>query len=185
MESSWWLTRKVVTNIAQGQYTFQSCLDTTLAGVWKLAPPLTETSKPRFIKIVLSKLLLLGNAKARQDYFRQQADFVTKHGQSDQYAEFSTSIQIDGFVPKLLVIPGKRRFLFRLELFWIFTLLGLTVPYRIWLARHSDVVRVMVTKECYAEALSRRRSTSSSQSIWNDPRSVLGQNNGMLEEEGS
>jgi hypothetical protein len=37
--------------------------------------------------------------------------------------------------------------LFRLNMFWIFTFLGLTVPFRIWFARHCDELRVTVTKE--------------------------------------
>lgn len=50
-----------------------------------------DTPAP-FSKIVLSKLLILPNAKAREDYFKQQSTFVTKEG-SDDYTEFSTSIQ--------------------------------------------------------------------------------------------
>jgi hypothetical protein len=40
--------------------------------------------------------------------------------------------------------------LFRLSTFWIFTFLGLSLPYRIWFARHCDALRVTVVKEVYA-----------------------------------
>jgi hypothetical protein len=40
--------------------------------------------------------------------------------------------------------------LFRLSTFWIFTILGLSLPYRIWFARHCDALRVTVVKEVYA-----------------------------------
>lgn len=42
-------------------------------------------------------------------------------------------------------VPSAK--MFRLHLFWIFTLAGLTVPYRIWFARHCDELRVTVAKE--------------------------------------
>ena len=68
-----------------------SCEDKTIAGVWRRAEATSPEPAP-FSKIVLSKLLILPNTKARQDYFRQQSDFVTSQG-SDDYTEFSTSIQ--------------------------------------------------------------------------------------------
>lgn len=40
--------------------------------------------------------------------------------------------------------------LFRLSTFWIFTVMGLSLPYRIWFARHCDALRVTVVKEAYA-----------------------------------
>lgn len=47
--------------------------------------------------------------------------------------------------------------LFRLHLFWIFTLFGMTLPYRIWFKRHCDFLRVTVVKET---------SVSTSGSYW-------------------
>lgn len=41
--------------------------------------------------------------------------------------------------------------LFRQHLFWMFTLIGLTVPYRIWFSRHCDELRVTVAKETSAD----------------------------------
>jgi hypothetical protein len=41
--------------------------------------------------------------------------------------------------------------LFRLNTFWIFTVMGMSLPYRIWFARHCDQLRVTVVKETYAE----------------------------------
>ena len=43
--------------------------------------------------------------------------------------------------------------LFRLNTFWIFTVLGMSLPYRIWFARHCDQLRVTVVKETYAEVV--------------------------------
>lgn len=41
--------------------------------------------------------------------------------------------------------------LFRLNTFWLFTLLGMSLPYRIWFSRHCEQLRVTVVKETYAE----------------------------------
>lgn len=144
------LTKKVVTHQAVGNYTFSSCQDNTVAGVWKRAEATAQSHAP-FAKIIFSKMLVLSNAKAREDYFKQQGNFVSEHLTSDEYAEFSTSIQVAGFKPRMLALrpveghPSVK--LFRLNLFWLFTFLGLTVPFRIWFARHCDEIRVTVTKE--------------------------------------
>jgi hypothetical protein len=135
-----------------------------------------------FAKIVLTKLLVLADKKTRLDYFQQQAAFVTKHlnqeqrhhhqpqssssasstAMLDEFAEFSTHINVAGFQPRLLAVrqqyqPPSRlqgfywhdtvNKLFRLHYFWLFTLLGLTLPYRIWFDRHCDELRVSVVKE--------------------------------------
>lgn len=61
------------------------------------------------------------------------------------------SIAVSGFKPQVLAIgsvegvPSSK--LFRLHLFWIFTCIGMTVPYRIWFTRHCDYLRVSVVKE--------------------------------------
>ena len=150
----------------------RSCEDKTIAGVWRRAEA-TAANPATFSKIVLSKLLILPTEKARDDYFKQQSTFVTREG-NDEYTEFSTSIQgelytvvrivhdADSHVFKLLfAVKGFRRRmlavrpvegilsakLFRLHLFWMFTLMGLTVPYRIWFSRHCDELRVTVAKE--------------------------------------
>lgn len=68
-----------------------SCEDKTTAGVWRRAEATAITPAP-FSKILLSKLLILPNAKAREDYFKQQSTFVTREGR-DEFTEFSTSIQ--------------------------------------------------------------------------------------------
>jgi hypothetical protein len=132
-----------------------------------------------FAKIVLTKLLVLADKKTRLDYFQQQAAFVTKHvnqerhyhessssssrttAMLDEFAEFSTHINVAGFQPRLLAVrqplssPRLQGYywqnavnkIFRRHHFWLFTLLGLTLPYRIWFDRHCDELRVSVVKE--------------------------------------
>lgn len=58
---------------------------------------------------------------------------------------------MSGFKPEVLAVgsiegvPSPK--LFRLHMFWIFTCIGMTVPYRIWFTRHCDYLRVSVVKE--------------------------------------
>ncbi len=67
-------------------------MDNTIAGLWKRSDAAFPNLAP-FTKIMLSKLLILNDRKTREDYFRQQADFVTEHGRGDEFTEFSTDIQ--------------------------------------------------------------------------------------------
>jgi len=142
------LNKKVITRHAQATYQYKSCLDSTIAGIWK-----RSQSSAQFTKIILSQLLILGNEKAREDYFRQQANFVSIEGSADQFAEFSTSFHIEGFRSKLLAIRKHPSRFFRVDLFWVFTLLGLTLPYRFWLKQRCDILRVTVAKETFADVI--------------------------------
>ena len=64
-----------------------------------------------------------------------------------------------GFCSKLLAVrpvPHAKHIsasLFRLHIYYIFTLLGLSLPYRIWFSKHCDEVRVSVVKETGDSAL--------------------------------
>ena len=158
-------TRKVVTNEASATYTYASSADKTIMGLWNRAP--SEEGVP-FQKISLSKVLVLSDTRSREDYFRQQSEFVTRYGREDEFAEFSTSIEVAGYRRRVLVanpiqnvgssdpagenenrktkIDLKRK-LGRLSVFWIFTCLGLTVPYRVWFKRQCDFLRVTIVKE--------------------------------------
>ena len=79
-----WMTKKVVTHQAVGTYNFGSCEDCTLATLWKRAQSFStsDTGAP-FSKLALSKLLVLKDRKAREDYFAQQAAFVMLEGRKD------------------------------------------------------------------------------------------------------
>ena len=158
-------TRKVITNEASATYTYASSTDKTIMGLWNRAP--SEEGVP-FQKISLSKVLVLSDTRSREDYFRQQSEFVTRYGREDEFAEFSTSIEVAGYRRRVLVANpiqnvgssdptgenenGKtkldlKRKLGRLSVFWVFTCLGLTVPYRVWLKRQCDFLRVTIVKE--------------------------------------
>jgi hypothetical protein len=149
-------TRKVITNEVSETYQYASCDDSTIAGIWTRAQDSDDGAVP-FTKIALSKLLVLADRRSREDYFQQQSNFVTKYGREDEFAEFSTNIEVTGYRPRLLLTRSLSHQqintytkLFRLSVFWIFTFLGLTVPYRIWFKRHCDFIRVTVVKETKA-----------------------------------
>lgn len=162
------LTKKIVTHVASKTYQCAGWKDETTVGLWKRAWS-PDLSSP-FTKLSLRKVLLLADAKARSDYFTQQTNFVMHEGRKDQYAEFSTNIQVEGFKSKVLAVrpvrgaPSSK--LFRLHLFWVFTCLGMTVPYRIWFSNHCDELRVSIIKEAFATAKRPKLSSSSSWSKW-------------------
>eukprot|EP00804_Cyclotella_cryptica_P030384 CCRYP_011913-RA/>CCRYP_011913-RA protein AED:0.28 eAED:0.28 QI:1163/1/1/1/0.5/0.6/5/1307/309 len=148
------MTKKVITHQAVGTYNYGSCQDYTVASLWKHAPSFSsENQGAPFSKLTLSKLLVLKDRKAREDYFAQQAAFVMLEGRKDVNAEFATTIEVPGFCPKLLAVrpvPRARHIsasLFCLHVYYLFTLLGLSLPYRIWFAKHCDEIRVSVVKE--------------------------------------
>jgi len=149
-----WMAKKVVTHEAVGTYKFDNCQDQTVASLWKRSQSFSSSAHDApFSKLALSKLLVLKDRRAREDYFAQQAKFVTLEGRKDVYAEFATSIEVEGFRPKLLAVRPVRTVshvsaaLFRQHIYILFTLLGLSLPYRIWFGKHCDEVKVTILKE--------------------------------------
>ncbi|KAL7484371.1 hypothetical protein ACHAW6_010004 [Cyclotella cf. meneghiniana] len=173
-----WMTKKVITHQAVGTYKYGSCEDYTLASLWKRAQSFSSDNHGApFSKLALSKLLVLKDKTAREDYFAQQAAFVMLEGRKDVNAEFATTIEVPGFCPKLLAVrpvPRARNIsasLFRLHIYYLFTLLGLSLPYRIWFAKHCDEIRVSVVKETSDSASSNgekddNSSSSEAKSSW-------------------
>jgi TMEM151 family len=148
------LTKKVVTHLAEAKYEYKECIDNTIAGVWRRAN--LSTKIPPFTKIKLTKLLVLSNNKACQDYFQQQSKFLAKEGQSDEFVEFSTDIWLQGFKSQILAVRknsgmNSTRF-FCLQSFWFCTFIGLTLPYRFFFSRQCDDLRVTIAKESFSES---------------------------------
>lgn len=135
--------QKMVHNEATGYFEYDRWFDKTTAGVWTKA---RAPGPARLAKIRLTKVLFLGDRKTKNEYFKQQARFVDQN-KGDSLAEFSTSISINGFKSRVLVVRGSSSVRFSRRAFWICTALGLTVFYRLWLDRHCDEIRVTVTKE--------------------------------------
>lgn len=110
----------------------------------------------------------------------QQSKFVTEFGQGDEFAEFSTDIQVPGFQPRMLFVRPESSKMLRQSTFWICTILFLTVPYRIWFSNHCDEIRVTVVKEAYVAPL--RRDEGSKQG-WLSFFSSHGRTNAIVEDE--
>lgn len=129
--------------------------DHTIASLWKRSQSFSSTSQETpFSKLSLSKLLLLKDRSTREDYFAQQAAFIILEGRKDTHAEFATTIEVDGFRPKLLAVRpvglGAHKVpaaLFRQHIYVLCTLLGLSLPFRIWFAKHCDEIKVTIVKE--------------------------------------
>jgi hypothetical protein len=68
------------------------CEDNTIAGVWRRAEALSNGVAP-FTKIALTKILVLSDRKSREDYFKQQSEFVAEHSRGDEFVQFSTNIE--------------------------------------------------------------------------------------------
>ena len=113
---------------------------------------------PTIMKIVITKTLLLRDSKTRQDYFTQQKAFLQSHKHRDEYAEFSTNVYMNNYrngsaLPssssRILALSHAQQpqWLIHRYTYWFWTCLGLTVPYRRWLASQCDEVRVRVVKE--------------------------------------
>ena len=70
-------------------------------------------------------------------------------------------IPVEGFRPKMLAvrttIGAPKTGLVKKQMFWFFTLIGLTVPYRIWFSRHCDELCVTMVKETTAAGVYPRK----------------------------
>lgn len=157
-EQSLLFRRKCVSHEATAPFKFDSWRDKTTAGVWTRA----QVQPSALAKIRLTKVIVLGDRKAREDYFKQQAEFVSQN-KKDFLAEFATNVQVTGFKPCVLVVRTRQpRYLFSRRAFWVCTLLGLTAFYRLWIARQCDEIRVAVIKEIDTV----NKLQSSSRSSW-------------------
>ena len=162
----WPFTRKRISREVESSYQYAQCVDETIVGLWqraraKMSLPSSSLSNggAPFARIYFTKLLVLADAKARQNYFSQQSKFISDHCSEDDLAEFTTKIEVPAFRslvmavrPNALIGPESQKQALKIQ-FWIFTLLGMTVPYRIWLSNQCDEIRVSVVKETHAKLL--------------------------------
>ncbi|GFH47678.1 hypothetical protein CTEN210_04153 [Chaetoceros tenuissimus] len=156
-------TRKVVTHQNETNYNVSQFHDDTVGGLWKQAMA-SITVMTAFTKISLYKLLLFADKKTRVDYFRQQSRFIHQEGVKDEYAEFSTHVDVKGYKGKVLAVrqPHGVQKIFNIRYYWLFTLLGLTVPYRIKFGKYCDELRVAVVKEVSLPKVEEKTSKKSS-----------------------
>ncbi|CAJ1946103.1 unnamed protein product, partial [Cylindrotheca closterium] len=159
-------TEKIVTHRASGEYSFDRCKDET--DTRSLSRILTgggntdtkdddstqaqRSSMPKqFTKITLDKLLLFVNDEMYHDFMDQESRFRQLHQHRDIHHTFSSRLEVDGYLPKVLVVNhslgGAGTGLIKNLWYWIFTCFGLTVPYRIWFSQHCSNTEVTITKE--------------------------------------
>ena len=108
--------------------------------------PLDTTAN--FLKTTLCKSAVFQNTQSMQSYHSQRRAFELAHRYRDRHCRFSTHLQISGFRGKLLTVRSGLSDvpLVHTLWFWMFSLIGMTVPYRMWFASHCDEVKVAVTK---------------------------------------
>mmetsp|Transcript_35993 Transcript_35993/g.87006 ORF Transcript_35993/g.87006 Transcript_35993/m.87006 type:complete len:138 (-) Transcript_35993:410-823(-) len=114
-----------------------------------------STQKPsmpkQFTKITLDKLLLFANDATYYDYVDQESSFRHLHEKWDVHSTFKSRLVMDGYLPKILVVNhslgGTGTGLIKNLWYWIFTCLGMTVPYRIWFSHHCSNTEVTIAKE--------------------------------------
>lgn len=119
-------------------------------------------------------MLVLADEKIREEYFSQQAKFISLEGRKDEHAEYSTTIEVMGLksnnTNKVLVVrdvDDRYQWFHNLFMFWLVTLLGFTVPFRIWFSRHCDDVRVTLIKEISSNVTTTRAtSISMGRPLW-------------------
>lgn len=93
-------------------------------------------------------------------------------------------LAVPGYKQKLLAVRPTKGIqkLFNIYYFWLFTFLGLTVPYRIRFSNHCDELRVAVVKETAVKVRSEKDAkyavSSKKQSWFASPRSWFGAGQG-------
>jgi len=166
------LTKKVVTHESSMFYKFDSWEDETIGAIWKLGSFVTTSNISAFTKISMHKLILFADSKTRSNFFAQQSKFIISEGQKDMFAEISTKVDVEGYKPKLLVVKQTQGILpkiFSIQFYWIFTLLLLTVPFRIKFARHCDELHITLAKETSMDDPKKAESTSLVTKSWFSP----------------
>jgi len=102
-----------------------------------------------YIRAKLLNCVTFQDVNALSDYEKQLNEFLDCNGKRDYHMNHYTTMTVNGNLSKVLVVPtgiGTNR-MAREHVYWIFTVLGLTVPYRIWFSRYSGEANIMVTKE--------------------------------------
>jgi TMEM151 family len=141
-------SQKVITYRARHFFSFKDWKDIT--SIKELVQSLEYDPLKPFVKVTFIKLMAFADEATHQNYLDQQAFFYAREGNRDIFMDTSTSLDITGFLPKMLAVrsilnapTGK----FRMSWYWVFTGLLLTVPYRMWFASQCDEIAVVIAKE--------------------------------------
>jgi len=104
-----------------------------------------------FVKTSISKLFVFTNPTIASRYLSEEANFITREGRYDSHYFFERRLDlggVDSFLHKLLVVrTGLSDVVFASQVwFWIVSLVGLTVPFRIWFSNHCHQTELSLTK---------------------------------------
>lgn len=147
--------QKVVTNVASEAFevgnwndvTAWSTVDRALPFGWTDTHP--GTAAATFLRITLTNLFVFARPTTGERYLSQEARFQEREGRRDRYCRLTRHMGLPHFRPKALVArTGLSDVAFASRSwFWLASVAGLTVPYRIWFSRHCWPAAVTVTKE--------------------------------------
>jgi hypothetical protein len=95
---------------------------------------------------------------------------------------------VKGYREKVLAVRPKEgvQNLFDIRYFWLFTFMGLTVPYRIRFGKHCDEFRVTVAKQASVTEKPQNKNMTNQKSSWlTTPRSWFGGSNSITPDDRS
>jgi len=108
-----------------------------------------QVSPSTFVKITLSKLAIFADMKTLRSFQSQELAFRQANTNRDHHADFTVHLEMKDYLTKVLAVKlglGNVR-LASTFWFWVFTLTGMTVPYRCWFSKHCQNVEITLTKE--------------------------------------
>ena len=139
---------KIVTHRARQLFRFKNWRDTT--SIDELIGCLQYNPLRPFVKVTFVKLLAFADDDTYLSYFNQQSLFLNQERNRDFFLDTSTSLEFARFLPKMLAVRtiyNAPTGIVRMAIYWMFTGMLLTVPYRAWFSRKCDEVTVVMKKE--------------------------------------
>ncbi|KAK2167690.1 hypothetical protein LSH36_25g05013 [Paralvinella palmiformis] len=122
--------------------------DTTEAFQFNKWRDLTRDIKALF-RLPVIRIFIFRDENTKEKYMRQYVAFREKCRTRDEFMEHEEVFSIPGYRDRLLLCSDiqRRPFWLRESVFWVFTFLLLTWPYRIFVSRRSTQVYVVFIKE--------------------------------------
>lgn len=129
-----------------------------------------KTSLITFVKTTIARLFVFSNPAVRSRYLAEEAMFISNEGRYDRHYDFHRRLHLDTttstpaeahtgtnrtsddidvpFRHKILVVrTGLSDITWASQVwFWVASVLGLTVPYRMWFSNHCRPAELTVTK---------------------------------------
>ena len=144
-------TKKIITHQAQTYFQYSNWTYAftipTMASIQtstNIYQQILPFQKIKFINMIIIK----GNAL--NQYLQQKSFWESMEGGKDTFTEVFTSVHVSGFQSHVLLDRRNHPTKSYLIAFWCFTILGLTLPYRIWFqSKCDDTLYTTIVKEIF------------------------------------